>query len=147
MTSVFAKIKKFFASLFNNKKMLNASNDSPAIKQEVSNYDTSKDSAFVKLKDDARMLELENRFMKGEITEDDISKEDAESLKSILLDRKNELQKKLDGYAKTVYDILSKDDKFLDLYNKYEDGNINEDTIEKTTIVKIRLYKRALKLL
>ena len=102
---------------------------------------------FDKLKEDSRIVDLEQRFLKGEISDKDISDEDAEKLKPLLIERKNDLEKKLNKYLQIIYDYLSKDQEFLEVFDKYENGELEEDKIKETTAIQIRLYKRALKLM
>ncbi len=145
--SIITKIKNFFKALFNNKKMLEEPHENKVlVKENVSNNSAS-NTAFEKLREDARLLELENRLIKGEITEEQIAKEDYDSIKNLLIARKEELERQLNNYAQKVYTILSKDEKFLTKFDQYQEGIISEDDIDETTIVKCRLYKRALEIL
>ena len=146
--NIFSKIKDFFHSLFSNKnKMLNEpQNNSASETVDLKNLN-NETSTFDKLKEDSRIVDLEQRFLKGEISDKDISDEDAEKLKPLLIERKNDLEKKLNKYLQIIYDYLSKDQEFLEVFDKYENGELEEDKIKETTAIQIRLYKRALKLM
>ena len=146
--NIFSRIKDFFHSLFNNKnKMLNEpQNNSASETVDLKNLN-NETSTFDKLKEDSRIVDLEQRFLKGEISDKDISDEDAEKLKPLLIERKNDLEKKLNKYLQIIYDYLSKDQEFLEVFDKYENGELEEDKIKETTAIQIRLYKRALKLM
>ncbi len=147
MGNIFIKIKNFFVSLFNNKKMLAESNKTNNSSKENSQNTSLSNSTFEKLKEDARLLKLENRLVKGEINESQIDEEDYDSIKNLLIARKEELERQLNVYAKKVYGILSKDEKFIDVFNQLQEEKISEDDIDEDTIVRCRLYKRALELL
>ncbi len=146
MGSIMSKIKNFFISLFNNKKKLSEPNENMEASLDSGNKN-SENSAFAKMKEDARLLDLEKQLVKGEINEEQMDKEDVEKLRELLLSKKKGLEKQLDSYAKKIYDILSKDEKFLDEYRKYDEGLLNEKNIDDNMIVKFKVYKKALELL
>ena len=145
MGSIMSKIKNFFISLFNNKKKLSEPNEN--LEAALTDNNDSENGAFAKMKEDVRLLDLEKQLVKGEITEEQMDKEDVEKLRELLLSKKKSLEKQLDSYAKKIYDILSKDEKFLDEYRKYDEGLLNEKNIDDNMIVKFKVYKKALELL
>ena len=91
--------------------------------------------------------QVEKKLAKGEISEEQIEKEDVEKLRAALMVKKKSLEKQLDNYAKKIYNILSKDDKFLNEYRKYNDGVLDEKSLDEALVVKFRTYKMVLNIL
>ena len=145
---IFSRIKEFFQSIFKNQnKLLDEPHNNSVCETGTIKNTNSEKKTFDKLQEDARIVDLEQRFLKGEISDKDISEEDAEKLKPLLIERKNDLERKLNKYLKIIYDYLSNDQEFLTIYEKYKSGELNEELINESTAIQRRLYKKAIKLM